>query len=92
MEGINNILSINHFAEDDVLSVEPVTGHEGDEELGAVGVLASVGHGEEIGLGVLDLEVLICEFFSIDGLASSAVMVGEVSTLSHEVLDDSVEA
>ena len=28
--------------------------------LRAVGVLASVGHGEDTGLGVLELEVLIC--------------------------------
>jgi hypothetical protein len=31
----------------------------GDEELGSVGVLSGVGHGEETRLGVLQLEVLI---------------------------------
>ena len=35
--------------------------------------------------------MLISELFAIDGSASSAVVVGEVTTLSHESVDDSVE-
>ena len=46
--------------EDDVRAIEPRRNDSGDEELRAVGVLASVGHGEHTGLGVLELEVLIC--------------------------------
>lgn len=38
----------------------------GDEELGAVGVLAGVGHGQETLLGVLELEVFILELFAVD--------------------------
>jgi hypothetical protein len=38
----------------------------GDEELGTVGVLASVGHGEETLLGVLELEVLVLELLAVD--------------------------
>ena len=38
----------------------------GDEELRAVGVPASVGHGKEAGLGVLELEVLIGELVAVD--------------------------
>lgn len=38
----------------------------GDEELGAVGVLSGVGHGEEALLGVLELEVLVGELLTID--------------------------
>ena len=41
-------------------------GGGGDEKLGAIGVLSCVGHGEETGLGVLQLEVLICELVAID--------------------------
>jgi hypothetical protein len=37
-----------------------------DEELGAVGVLSSIGHGEETLLGVLQLEVLIWELVAVD--------------------------
>ena len=42
-------------------------------------------------MGVLLLEVLILEFLAVDGLAASAIFVGEVTTLGHEVIDDSVE-
>lgn len=49
------------LTEDDVLSVEPGGDDGGNEELRAVGVRASVGHGEEVRPVVLELEVLICE-------------------------------
>ena len=45
--------------EDDVRVIEPRGDDGGDEELGAVGVLAGVGHGEQADLVVLELEVLI---------------------------------
>jgi hypothetical protein len=44
---------------DDVCAVEPRSHDSGDEELRAVRVLTSIGHGEDTGLGVLELEVLI---------------------------------
>ena len=50
--------------------------------MGAVGVGTSVGHREQVGLGVLDLEVLVSELFSVDGLATGAVVLGEISSLS----------
>lgn len=40
---------------------------------------------------MLQLEILISELAAIDGLATSAIVVGEVSTLAHEVGDDTVE-
>ena len=47
--------------------------NSGDEELGAVGVGASVGHGQQVGLGVLDLEVLIGELLAVDGLSAGTL-------------------
>jgi hypothetical protein len=41
--------------------------------LGAVGVLASIGHGKKEGLGVLQLEVLVGELLSVDGLATGTL-------------------
>ena len=41
-------------------TVQPRSHDGGDEELGAVRVLAGVGHRQEAGLAVLDVEVLIC--------------------------------
>lgn len=40
---------------------------------------------------VLEGEVLIFEFVSVDRFATSAVVVCEVTTLAHEVGDDTVE-
>jgi hypothetical protein len=48
-------------------------------------------HGKKALLGVLELEVLIRELLSVDGLAASSVTVGEVTTLDHELLDNAVE-
>jgi len=87
----HEVSTINNFAEDDVRVIEPRGDDGGDEELGAVGVLSGVGHGEDVGLGVLELEVLICEFLAVDGLSTSSVAPGEVTTLEHELGDDTVE-
>lgn len=40
---------------------------------------------------MLQLEVLVGELVAVDGLAASAVALGEVTALDHEVLDDTVE-
>ena len=36
-------------------------------------------------------DTLIVEFVTIDGLSASAILVGDVTTLHHEALDDPVE-
>jgi hypothetical protein len=65
------------------LTIEPRGLDGADEELRAVGVGASVGHGEDALASVLQLEVLVLELLSVDRLASSAVPVGEVTALRH---------
>ena len=40
---------------------------------------------------MLQLEVLVGELLSVDGLAAGSVAVGEVSSLDHEVGDNAVE-
>ena len=76
---------------DNVLAVQPGGDNRGDEELRAIGVGAGVGHGQEEGAGVLQLEVLIREAVAIDGLATHAVTHGEVAALEHEVGDHTVK-
>jgi hypothetical protein len=88
-DSVHTVL-IGDLSEDHVLSVEPWGLDCGDVELGAVGVGTSVGHGDDSDVVFHD-EVLVFEFWSVNGLSSGAVVVGEVSSLDHEVLDDSVE-
>ena len=83
---------LSHLAEDNVLAVQPGGSIEAEEELGSVGVGASVSHGEDAGSGVLFLEVLVSEFVSVDGLTTSAVSGSEIAALAHEARDDSVES
>lgn len=41
--------------------------------------------------GVLQREVFIFEFVTIDGFATGAIVVGEIAALAHEIWNDSVE-
>jgi hypothetical protein len=92
LDGLDDVHSLDDLSEDDVLAVQPGGDNSGDEELGSVGVGSSVGRGQESGLGVLELEVLVRELVSVDGLSTGTVVAGEVSTLEHEVGDDTVES
>ena len=87
----SNEIARDELTEDGVLAVEPRARDEGQEELRSVGVRSGVRHGEQAGLGVLDDEVLVLELGAVDGLSSGSVSDGEVSTLGHELGDDSVE-
>ena len=79
------------LAEDDVLVVQPVRLLRRDEELRSVGARPRVGHREDAGLGVLQLEVLVGKLLAVDGAAAGAVAIREVAALDHEVRDDAVE-
>merc|ERR1719181_196141 len=89
--GFDNIHALADLAENGVAAIEPCGLDGADEELGAVGVRASVGHGKDAFAGVLELEVLVLELFAVDGFAASAGAVGEVTALEHELRDDAVE-
>lgn len=71
--------------------VQPRGFFGGDEKLRSVGVFTSIGHRQPTSAVVLELEVFVGEFFTIDTAATSAVTSGEISSLDHEVFDDSVE-
>ena len=88
---VENVHTLGNLSEDDVLTVEMRESLEAEEELRSVGSGASVCHGEDSGSSVRVLEVLVVEFSSVDGLSTSSVSFGEVTTLGHESWNDSVE-
>jgi len=88
---LHDIIALRNFSEYDVFAIQPGGLGSTEEELGSVGARASVGHGENARAGVLQLEILILELVAIDGLPSSPVASGEITTLAHKAGDDSVE-
>lgn len=57
-----------------MLAIEPRGLDGADEELRAVGAGTGVGHGEDTGASVPQVEVLILELLAVDGLATSALL------------------
>jgi hypothetical protein len=78
------------FARSETVSVPG--DHSSDEELRSVRVPSGIGHAEKSLLGMLQLKVLIRKLVPVYRLSTSAVAFREVSTLDHEVFNDSVEA
>src|SRR3954467_2229174 len=84
---VDRVHPVGHLAEDGVLAVEPGRGvGRDDEELGAVGVRAGVGHGER---AAADLVVVDLVLERVAGAARAGA--GRVTALDHEVLDHAVE-
>ena len=88
---LDKIHTFSDLAENNVLAVQPGCNNGGDEELGAVGVGARVGHGEETFLGVLLDEVLISKLGAVDRYTTGSILVGKVTTLEHKLRNDSME-
>ena len=74
-----------------MFAIQPRSLGSAKEKLGSVGVGSSIGHAQDSRSGVLQLEVFVFELVAVDGLASSSVVVGEVTALAHEVRDHAVE-
>lgn len=91
LNALHNILTLKDLSKHNVFSIKPRSLHGGDEKLGSIRVGACVRHGKVHRGFVLELEVLVGKLFTVNALASSAVAIGKVSSLEHEVGDDSVE-
>ena len=91
LDCLDNVHALDNLSEYDVLSIQPRAGNSANEELGSVGVGTSIGHGKNTRASVLVDEVLILELHAINALSSSSITIGEITTLEHELGNDSVE-
>ena len=79
----HNFETVDDLAKHDVFAVEPARLDRRNEELRAVRVGTSVGHRQQAGHSVLQLEVFVGKLGAIDAHTASAVVVREVATLAH---------
>jgi hypothetical protein len=90
-DGLDDVHSVGDGTEDAMLAVQPGGLYGAQEKLGTVGVGTGVSHGEDTRASVLESEVLVGKFLAVDGLATGAVAAGEVTTLAHEIVNDTME-
>jgi len=89
---LDNVHSFGNLSEDNVLSIEPSSLDSSQEELGPISVGSSISHGQDSWSSMLEGEVLISKLLTIDGLSTSSIVFGEVSSLNHEVGNDPMES
>jgi len=53
---------------------------------------ASIGHRQQEGLGVLELEIFVIKLCAINRLSTSSIPSCKISSLDHELLDNAVES
>lgn len=87
----HHVHALSHAAKHNMLPIQPRGLHCAQEELGTIGVRTSIGHGQDSRASVPQLEVLVRKLLTVDGPATSSIASSEVTTLTHEVRDDTVE-
>ena len=92
LHGFHNVHAFFHLPKDHMLAIQPFSLGSADKKLGTVCVWSSICHGQDARTCMLSDEVLIIKFLPIDGLATSAIMVFEVTTLTHKPWNNSVKA
>ena len=80
-----------HLPKYHMLAVQPLSLGSADKKLRTVCVWSSICHGQDARTCMLQDEVLILKFLSVDGFAASAIMACEVTTLAHESWNNSVK-
>mmetsp|Transcript_25912 Transcript_25912/g.41618 ORF Transcript_25912/g.41618 Transcript_25912/m.41618 type:complete len:217 (-) Transcript_25912:70-720(-) len=87
----HNLHAFENSAKHDMLPIQMRSLDSSNEKLTSISVLASICHRQLSRTCVLEHEVFVCKFLTINGLPTCAITLCKVSTLNHEVLDDTVE-
>eukprot|EP00357_Protocruzia_adherens_P029815 CAMPEP_0115005988 /NCGR_PEP_ID=MMETSP0216-20121206/20215_1 /TAXON_ID=223996 /ORGANISM="Protocruzia adherens, Strain Boccale" /LENGTH=161 /DNA_ID=CAMNT_0002372451 /DNA_START=1296 /DNA_END=1781 /DNA_ORIENTATION=- len=90
-DGTEEIHTFSDLTEDGVSAIQPGGLNKSNKELRTVGVGSSVGHREQSGDIMGNIEVLIVELSTIDRFTSGSISAGEVTTLSHESGNNTME-
>ena len=69
---LDNTVALDHLPKDDVLAIEMGRARNAEEKLRAVCAGPGVGHRQHARPGVAEVEVLIFELSTVDGLAARA--------------------
>ena len=91
LHGFHNVHAFFHLPKDHMLAIQPFSLGSADKKLGTVCVWSSICHGQDARTCMLQDEVLILKFLSVDGPAASAIMACKVTTLTHESWNNSVK-
>ena len=89
---LDNIHAFDNLSENNMFAIKPWGLGRANEKLGTVSVGSGIGHGQNSRSGVLQLEVFVLELVAVNGFSTSSIVVGEISTLTHEVGDHAVES
>lgn len=86
---LDDVHAFNDASKHSVFTVEPRSGDRTDKELRSICVGSSIGHRQHSRLRVLQTEILISKFLSIDRLSSGPISTSEVTTLNNKTTCDS---
>lgn len=89
---LDDIEAFDDFTENHVFVIEPIGFRGSDKKLTAVRIRAGVGHRKDAGFGVFQLEIFVVEFIAVYRFATSAIMIGEITTLTHKSWNHSMES
>lgn len=90
--GFRNIHAILHLATNYMLPIQPLNLDSTDKKLGTVCVGSNICHGQDARTRVFQDEILIIKFLPIDGLATSAIIACEFTTVANKSWKNSMKA
>jgi len=74
-----------------MFSIKPFCFLECNKELAAVCAWSTVGHRKKTSLSVRCFEIFVIKFISINRFSTSSIFISEITSLKHEILDESME-